>query len=83
MKSTHKVINIAKIFMKEFFRMHGIPKTIISYMDTKFTSNFWKALFSGLDTQWNFSIAYHSQTNGQTERTNRIVNDMLRMYVMD
>jgi hypothetical protein len=69
--------------MKEIFRMHGLPKTIISDRDTKFTSNFWKTLFNGLDTQLNFSTAYHPQTDGQTERTNRIVEDMLRMYVMD
>jgi hypothetical protein len=39
-KSTDKAINIAKIFMKENFRMHGLPKTIISNRDAKFTSNF-------------------------------------------
>jgi hypothetical protein len=82
-KSTHKAINIVEIFMKEIFRMHGLPKTIILDRDTKFTSNFWKALFSGLDTQLNFSTAYHPQTDGQTERTNQIVEDMLWMYVMD
>jgi hypothetical protein len=49
-KSTHKIINIADIFMKEIFRMHGIPKTIISNRDTKFTSNLWKVLFIFLDT---------------------------------
>jgi hypothetical protein len=69
--------------MKEIFRMHGLPKTIISDRDTKFTSNFWKTLFSGLDTQLNFSTTYHPQTDSQTERTNRIVEDMLWMYVMD
>jgi transposase InsO family protein len=63
--------------MKEIFRMHGFPKTIISDRDTKFTSNFWKTLFSGMDTQLSFSTAYHPQTDGQTERTNRIVEDML------
>lgn len=50
MKSTHKVINIGKIFMREIFRIHGIPKTIILDKDTKFTFNLWKDLFSGLDT---------------------------------
>jgi hypothetical protein len=64
-KLTHKAINIANIFMKEIFRMHGLPKAIISDRDTKFTSNFWKTLFSGLDTQLNFSTTYHPQTDGQ------------------
>ena len=49
-KSTYKVVNIADIFMKEIFRLHGIPKVIISCRDVKFTGNFWKALFKGLGT---------------------------------
>ena len=69
-KSTVKAINIANIFMKEIFRLHGIPKVVISYKDVKFTSNFWKSLFKGLDTQLNFNTSYHPQTDGQTKRTN-------------
>jgi hypothetical protein len=41
-KSTYKSINIAEIFMKDIFRLHGIPKMVISDRDVKFTSNFWK-----------------------------------------
>jgi len=69
-KSTYKAVNIAEIFMKEIFRLHGIPKMVISDRDAKFTGNFWKALFKGLDTQLNFSTAFHPQTDGQTERVN-------------
>ena len=50
--------------MKEVFRLHGVPKTIISGQDAKFTPNFWKSLFDGLDTQLRFRISYHLQTNG-------------------
>ena len=49
-KSTYKDVNIADIFMKEIFRLHGVPKVIISDRDTKFTGNFWKALFKFLGT---------------------------------
>jgi hypothetical protein len=63
-KSTFKAIDIAKIFMKEFFRLHGIPKMVISDRDIKFTSTFWKELFVGLDTNLNFSTIYHSQMDG-------------------
>jgi hypothetical protein len=45
MKSTYQSINIAKIFMKEIFRLHGIPKKVILDRDVKFTSTFWKELF--------------------------------------
>ena len=77
MKSTYKVINIADIFLKEIFRLHGIPKVIISDQDVKFTGNFWRSLFFGLETQLNFSTACHPQLDGQTERVNQIVEDML------
>jgi hypothetical protein len=63
-KSTFKAINIAKIFMKEIFRMHGIPKMVISDRDVKFTSSFWKELFGGLNTNLNFSMSYHPQMDG-------------------
>jgi hypothetical protein len=46
--STFKAINIAEIFMKEIFRLHGIPKMVISDRDVKFTFAFWKELFAGL-----------------------------------
>ena len=49
-KSTYKAVNIADIFMKEIFRLHDVPKVIISYRDVKFTGNFLKALFRGLGT---------------------------------
>ena len=49
----------------------------------KLTMNLWKDLFSSLDTQLSFSTAYHPQTDVQIERTNRIFEDMLWMYVME
>jgi hypothetical protein len=81
-KSTCKEIDIANIFMKEIFRLHGMPREIISDRDTKFTSIFWKSLIAGLETKLLFSTAYHPQTNGQTERVNQILEDVLRMHVM-
>jgi hypothetical protein len=82
-KSTCKAIDIANIFMKEIFKLHGMPKEIVSDKDTKFTSNFWKSLMVSFETKLLFITAYYPQTNGQTERVNQIVEDMLRMHVMD
>ena len=55
-KSTHKTDDIAKIFMKDIFKLHGFPKAIVSDRYAKFTSNFWKGLFANLGTKLNFSI---------------------------
>jgi hypothetical protein len=63
--------------------LHQIPRKIVSDRDTKFNSNFWKGLFKGFGTNMNFSTTYHPQSDGQTKRVNRIIEDMLRMYVMD
>ena len=81
--TTHKETKIADIYMKEVARLHGILKAIVSDRDSKFTSNFWKGLFEGLGTSLNMSTAYHPQTDGQTERVNQVIEDILRMYVMD
>jgi hypothetical protein len=69
--------------MKEIFRLHGVPKMVISDRDVKFTSNFWKTLFAGLETNLNFSTSYHPQTDGKTKCTNQIIEDMLCMYVRE
>ena len=58
-KSMHKNDDIAKIFMKESFKLHGLLKAIVFDRDVKFTSNFWKGLFADLGTKINFSTAYH------------------------
>jgi hypothetical protein len=82
-KLTHKVDNIVDVYMMEIARLHGIPKTIVSDRDPKFTSNFWKGLFNGFGTNLNFSTTYHPESDGRTERVNQVIEDMLRMYVMD
>ena len=82
-KSTYKAVNIADIFMKEIFSVHSVPKVIVSDRDPKFTSNFWKSLFKGLGTQLNLSTAYHPEMDGNTKISNQVLEDMLRMYVME
>ena len=63
-KTTYKDTNIADIFLKQIFCLHGITKVIISDRDPKFTSNFWKSLFKGLNTTLNFSTSFHPQIDG-------------------
>jgi len=59
-----------------------VPSRIVSTRDAKFTSIFWKKLHEALGTKIDFSSAYHPQTDGQTERVNQILEDMLRAYVL-
>lgn len=72
---------VAQLFFDNIVRLHGIPVTIVSDRDTKFTSNFWRTLWSHLGTKLLFSTAYHPQTDGQTERANRTIQEYLRHYV--
>ena len=66
MKLTYKAMNIAKIFLKEIFILHGIPKVIISDRDVKCTGKFWRSLFSGLETQLKLIIT-HRRTSRRKE----------------
>ena len=70
----------AKIFFATIFKNHGLPKAIISDRDAKFTSKFWRALFGQLGTKLSMSTAFHPQTDGQTERMNRTLEEMLRIH---
>ena len=82
-KSTHKIDDIAKIFMQEILKLYGLPKAIVSNRDVKFTSNFWKGLFIDFGTKINLSTPYHPQTDGQTQRINQVLQYMLHMYMME
>jgi hypothetical protein len=58
--------------------LHGVPKKIVSDRGSQFTSRFWRSFHENMSTKLNFSTAYHPQTDGQTERTNQVLEDMLR-----
>ncbi|GKF91560.1 putative reverse transcriptase domain-containing protein, partial [Tanacetum coccineum] len=67
-------------YLKEVVSKHGVPVSIISDRDGKFTSHFWKSLHKALGTQF---TAYHPETDGQSERTIQTLEDMLRACVLD
>jgi hypothetical protein len=72
---------LARVFFDTVVRLHGVPKRIISDRDPRFTSDFWRSLWSLLGTTLAMSTAYHPQTDGQTERANRTLETILRHYV--
>jgi hypothetical protein len=69
-----------KIFFEQVWVHFGIPQTIVSYWDSQFLSTFWSNLWSLLDTKLTKSMAFHPQTDGQTEVVNRMIVHILRMY---
>jgi len=69
---------LAELYMERIVCLHGVPKNIVLDRGTQFTSHFWKAMHDSLGTKLNFSTAYHPETDGQTERINQILEDMLR-----
>lgn len=82
-KKTVSADQLATLFINNVFRHHGIPRAIISDRDPRFTSQFWTALFQTLGTTLKMSTAFHPQTDGQTERANRTIEELLRAYVND
>src|SRR3954467_13421300 len=75
------VSHVANLFCREILRLHGVPKTIVSDCNVKFLSYFWKTLCAKLGIKLLFSMAYHPQTDGQTEVVNRSLSTLLRVLI--
>src|SRR5919202_5139029 len=82
-KETVPVEKLARIYVNEVVTRHGVPLSIISDRDGRFTSRFWKSLQECLGTRLDMSTAYHSQTDGQSERTIQTLEDMLRACILE
>ena len=82
-KETDKMEKLTRTYLKEIVRLHGVPISIISDRDSRFTSRFWQSLQKSLGTRLDMSTAYHPQTDGQSERTIQTLEDMLRACVID
>jgi len=74
-------LGYADLFMTEIFRRHGLPETFVSDRDPRFTSVFFAGICKYLGISQAMSTSFHPQTDGQTERTNRTLEEMLRQYV--
>ena len=72
-----------RLYVREIVRLHGVPVSIVSDRDPRFTAQFWKSFQKTMGTQLSMSTAFHPQTDGQSERTIKILEDMLRAYVLD
>ncbi|GJW04550.1 putative reverse transcriptase domain-containing protein [Tanacetum coccineum] len=83
MRETDPMERLMKLYMKEVVTRHGVPVSIISNRDGRFTSLFWKTLHKALGTRLDMSTTYHPETDGQNERTIQTLEDMLRACVLD
>jgi hypothetical protein len=73
----------AEIYIARVLYLHGIPKMIIFDRGSQFVAHFWEQLHTSIGTHLIHSLSYHPQTDGQTERVNQILEDMLRACVME
>nr|GEX08056.1 putative reverse transcriptase domain-containing protein [Tanacetum cinerariifolium] len=83
MRETDPLDKLARMYLKEVVTKHGIHVSIICDRDPRFSSNIWKSLQKALGTSLDMSIAYHPETDEQSERTIQTLEDMLHAYVID
>jgi len=77
------VSQLAEIFIREIVKLHGVPSSIVSDRDPRFTSRFWKSLHEVLGSKLRLSSAYRPQTDGQTKRTIQSLEDLLKVCVLE
>ena len=66
-----------RLYIREIVRLHGVPVSIVSDRDPRFTEHFWKSFQKAMGTRLTMSTAFHPQTDGQSERTIQVLEDML------
>ena len=82
-RMTFTLEEFCRLYIWEIVRLHGIPVSIVSDRGPRFTVQFWKSFQKAMGTQLSMSTAFHPQTDGQSERTIQILEDMLRACVLD
>ena len=74
---------LAQLYVNDIVTKHGVLISIVSDRDSRFTSNFWKSFQREIGTKLKMNSTYHSQTDGQSERTIQTLEDMLRSCIID
>ena len=82
-KKTTDALQVATLFFREIYRIHGLPLSIVSDRDSRFLGYFWRSLWKQLGTSLDMSTAYHPQSDGQTEVINRSLGNLLSCLVGD
>jgi len=82
-REDYSMERLVKLYIDKIVSKHGVPLSIVSDRDSRFTSDLWQQLHKALGTQLNLSTAYHPQTDGQSERTIQTLEDMLRACALE
>ena len=82
-RMTFKLERLCWLYIREIVRLHRVPVSIVSDRDSRFTTYFWKSFRKAMGTWLTMSTAFHPQTDGQSERTIQVLEDMLRACVLD
>ena len=83
MQMTFTLERFCLLFIREIVRLHGVPVSIVSDRDPRFTTHFWKSFKKAMGTRLTMNTTFHPQTDGQSERTIQVLEDMLRACVLD
>lgn len=80
-RTNYTAMHVAELVFAKIYKLHGLPRAIISDRDVLFTSRFWKRLHQLIGTELRMSTAYHPQSDGSTERANRTITQLLRQCI--
>ena len=72
-----------RLYIRHIVQLHGVPVSVVSDRDLRFTEHFWKSFKKAMGTWLTMSTTFHPQTDGQSERTIQVLEDMLRACVLD
>jgi hypothetical protein len=81
-REDNRVLKLVDLYIEHILRLHGVPRSIVSDRGSQLTVQFWKSLHGSLGTSLDYSSAFHPQTDGQMERVNQVLEDLLRACVL-
>jgi len=80
---TNSMEKLAKLYVNKVVRLHGVPVSIVSYRDPRFTSRLWPSVQQALEMKLNLSTTFHPQTDSQSKSTVKILKDLLRACILE
>ena len=83
MRMTFALERFCRLYIREIVWLHGVPVSIVSDRDPRFTAHFWKSFQKDMGTRLTMSTTFHPQTDGKSKRTIQVLEDMLRACVLD